>query len=96
MARFGEDPGQDLVHRHLITDAHQEFRDASEVLKKTENDVIPRIENAEDRRELEDLCRQVRQAMGTGDRKKMEERLVNDMNVLEKRLQEVDAAAPKK
>jgi hypothetical protein len=31
------------------------------------------VENPEDRRELEDLCRQVRQAMGSGDRKKMEE-----------------------
>ena len=51
----------------------QEFKDAIEVLKKTEQDVIPRIENPEDRRELEELCRQVRQAMGTGDRKKMEE-----------------------
>jgi hypothetical protein len=32
----------------------------------------------------------------SSDRKKMEERLVSDMNALEKRLQEVDAAAPKK
>ena len=30
------------------------------------------------------------------DRKKMEERLVSDMNALEKRIQEIDAAAPKK
>ncbi len=51
----------------------QEFKDAVEVLKKTEQDVIPRVENPEDKRELEDLCRQVRQAMGTGDKKKMEE-----------------------
>ena len=54
-------------------DRRQEYKDAIEVLKKTEQDVIPRIENAEDRRELEELCRQVRQAMGSGDRKKMEE-----------------------
>ena len=32
----------------------------------------------------------------SSDRKKMEERLVSEMNVLEKRLQEIDAAAPKK
>ena len=51
----------------------QEFKDAVEVLKKTEQDVIPRVENPEDSRELEELCRQVRQAMGSGDRKKMEE-----------------------
>jgi len=30
------------------------------------------------------------------DRKKMEERLISDMNALEKRIQEIDAAAPKK
>jgi hypothetical protein len=51
----------------------QEFKDASEVLKKTEQDVIPKLENAEDRRELEELCREVRQAMNTGDKKKMDE-----------------------
>ena len=53
---------------------------AIEVLKKTEQDVIPRIENAEDRRELEELCRAVRQAMGSGDKKKMEDAssLLND------------------
>ena len=50
-----------------------EYRDALEVLKKTEQDVIPKVENPADRRELEDLCRQVREAMGSGDRKKMEE-----------------------
>jgi len=42
-------------------------------LKKTEQDVIPRVENPEDRRDLEELCRMVRLAMGSGDRKKMEE-----------------------
>jgi ribosomal protein S17E len=34
--------------------------------------------------------------VNSSDRKKMEERLVNEMNVLEKRLAEVQAAAPKK
>ena len=50
----------------------QEYKDAVEVLKKTEQDVIPRLENPEDRRELEELCREVRVAMGSGDRKAME------------------------
>jgi molecular chaperone DnaK len=62
-----------LVNQTMELESSQEYKDAIEVLKKTEQDVIPRIENPEDRRELEDLCRQVRQAMGTGDRKKMEE-----------------------
>jgi hypothetical protein len=64
---------EDLVNRTLELETTQEYRDAVEVLKKTEQDVIPRIDSSEDRRELEDLCRQVRQAMGTGDRQKMEE-----------------------
>jgi hypothetical protein len=34
--------------------------------------------------------------VNSSDRKKVEERLVNEMNALEKRLQEIDAAAPKK
>jgi molecular chaperone DnaK len=62
-----------LVNQTMELESSQEYKDAIEVLKKTEQDVIPRIENADDRRELEDLCRQVRQAMGTGDKKKMEE-----------------------
>jgi molecular chaperone DnaK len=62
-----------LIHQTMELESSQEYKDAVEVLKKTEQDVIPRIENAEDRRELEELCRQVRQAMGSGDRKKMED-----------------------
>jgi hypothetical protein len=64
---------EELVNRTLELESTQEYKDALEVLKKTEQDVIPRIDNPEDRRELEELCRTVRQAMGTGDRKKMEE-----------------------
>ena len=58
---------EELVNRTMELENTQEFKDAAEVLKKTEQDVIPRIDNPEDRRELEELCRQVRQAMGTGD-----------------------------
>jgi hypothetical protein len=61
------------VQRTVEFENTPEYRDALDVIKKTEQDVIPKVENAEDRRELEDLCRQVRQAMGSGDRKKMEE-----------------------
>lgn len=64
---------EDLVNRTMELEQTQEYRDALEVLKKTEQDVIPRIDNAADKQELEDLCRQVRQAMGTGDKKQMEE-----------------------
>jgi molecular chaperone DnaK len=64
---------EELVQRTVEFENTPEYRDALEVLKKTEQDVIPRVENADDRRELEDLCRQVRQAMGSGDKKWMEE-----------------------
>jgi molecular chaperone DnaK len=64
---------KELVNRTMELENKQEFRDAAEVLKKTEQDVIPKLDNPEDRRELEELCRQVRNAMGTGDLKKMEE-----------------------
>ncbi len=62
-----------LVNQTMELESSQEYKDAIEVLKKTEQDVVPRIENAEDRRELEELCRQVRMAMGSGDKRKMEE-----------------------
>jgi molecular chaperone DnaK len=62
-----------LMSNTMELESSHEYKEAIEVLKKTEQDVIPRIENLEDRRELEDLCRQVRQAMGSGDKKKMED-----------------------
>ena len=64
---------EDLVNKTLDLESSAEYKDAVEVLKKTEQDVIPKVENAEDRRELEDLCRQVRLAMGSGNKQKMEE-----------------------
>jgi molecular chaperone DnaK len=62
---------EELVNRGSSLENSQEYRDALEVLKKTEQDVIPRVENPADRRELEDLCRQVREAMGSGDQRRM-------------------------
>src|SRR6185369_13515904 len=61
---------EDLMNRTQDFENTPEYRDALEVLKKTEQDVIPKVDNAEDRRELEDLCRQVRLSMGSGDRRK--------------------------
>jgi hypothetical protein len=62
---------EELVNRGSTLESSQEYRDALEVLKKTEHDVIPRVENPADKRELEELCRQVREAMGSGDQKRM-------------------------
>jgi molecular chaperone DnaK len=64
---------EDLVNRTMELESTQEYRDALEVLKKTEQDVIPKVENGEDRRELEELCRQVRLAMNSGDKIKMDQ-----------------------
>jgi molecular chaperone DnaK len=64
---------EELVNKTMELESTQEYKDALEVLKKTEQDVIPRVENAEDRRDLEELCRQVRLAMGTGDKQKMDQ-----------------------
>lgn len=64
---------EDLLKRSAELEQSQEYKDALEVLKKTERDVIPKIDNPLDRQELEDLCRQVREAMGSGDRQKMDQ-----------------------
>lgn len=64
---------EDLVRRTEDVESSPEYRDALDVLKKTEQDVIPKVEDPADKRELEDLCRQVREAMASGDKKKMEE-----------------------
>jgi molecular chaperone DnaK len=64
---------EDLMKRNETLENTAEYRDALELLKKTEQDVIPKIEDPTDRRELEELCRQVREAMASGDAKKMED-----------------------
>lgn len=64
---------EDLMERSEALENTPEYRDALEVLKKTEQDVVPKVEDPADKRDLEDLCRQVREAMSSGDRKKMEE-----------------------
>lgn len=64
---------EDLMKRNESLENTAEYRDALELLKKTEQDVIPKVEDPSDRRELEELCRQVREAMASGDKKKMED-----------------------
>jgi molecular chaperone DnaK len=64
---------EDLMKRSEDVESAPEYRDAVEVLKKTEQDVIPKVEDPADKRELEELCRLVREAMASGDKKKMEE-----------------------
>ncbi len=64
---------EDLMQRSSDLEKSQEYKDSLEVLKKTEQDVIPKIEDPNDRKELEDLCKAVRDAMNSGDLKQMEE-----------------------
>ena len=64
---------EDLMKRSEDTENTSEYRDAVEILKKTEQDVVPKVENPADKRELEELCRLVREAMASGDRKRMED-----------------------
>jgi molecular chaperone DnaK len=59
---------EDLVAKTANLESTLEYREAVEVLKKTEQDVLPRIESPEDRRDLEELCRAVRQAMTSADK----------------------------
>jgi molecular chaperone DnaK len=63
---------EELLQRSATLEETQEYKDALEVLKRTEQDVIPKVESPQDRVELEELCRQVRLAMGSGDQKSME------------------------
>jgi molecular chaperone DnaK len=64
---------EDLVQRTMELESSIEFHDALDVLKKTEQEVAPKIENLDDRRDLEELCRAVRSAMSSGNRKQIEE-----------------------
>jgi molecular chaperone DnaK len=64
---------EDLVSRTRDFESSAEYRDALDVLKRTEQEVIPKLESPEDRRDMEELCRHVRMAMGAGDLKQIEE-----------------------
>ncbi len=64
---------EDLMKRNEDLENSPEYRDALDLLKKTEQDVIPKLEDPTDKRDLEELCRIVREAMASGDKKKIEE-----------------------
>jgi molecular chaperone DnaK (HSP70) len=62
---------QELLNKSTEMENTLEYKEALEVLKKTEQDVMPKLDSAEDRRDLEELCRLVRQAMTSADKAKM-------------------------
>ncbi len=62
---------EELINKTQQAENTLEYREAVEVLKKTEQDVLPKLDSAEDRRDLEELCRQVRQAMVSGEKAQM-------------------------
>jgi molecular chaperone DnaK len=64
---------EELMKRSEDFENSPEYRDALEILKKTEQDVITKVDDPADKRELEDLCRQVREAMASGDKERMEQ-----------------------
>jgi molecular chaperone DnaK len=62
-----------LLERTRELESTAEYRGAVEVLRTTERDVLPRLEGPQDRAALEELCRLVRQALGSGDRRQVAE-----------------------
>ncbi|MFN4261680.1 MAG: Hsp70 family protein [Gemmataceae bacterium] len=64
---------EEMLERTQELESTPEYRDALEVLHKTEQEVIPKVENLREREQLRELCRQVRVAMGSGDKKRMAE-----------------------
>jgi len=64
---------EDLMKRNEDIESSHEYKDALDLLKKTEQDVIPKLENPADKRDLEEMCRMVREAMSTGNLRKIEE-----------------------
>ena len=64
---------EDLLKRGNDLEMSQEYRDALEVLKKTEQDVIPKVESPSDSASWRNCAAQVREAMGAGDKKRMED-----------------------
>jgi molecular chaperone DnaK len=59
---------EELLNKTQQLEGTLEYKEAVEVLRKTEQDVLPKLESADDRRDLEELCRQVHQAMSTGEK----------------------------
>jgi molecular chaperone DnaK len=64
---------QQLLNRSSRVEASGAYRDALEALRKAEMLILPKLEDADDKRELSELCRGVRQAMGAGDLPRLEE-----------------------
>jgi molecular chaperone DnaK len=64
---------QSLVERTEKLESSAQYRDALNVLRRAEATILPKITDPNEREELEAMCRQVRQAMASGDLTRMEE-----------------------
>ena len=64
---------QSLVERTERFEASTQYRDALEVLRRAESMILPKVTEPGERQDLEAMCRQVRQAMASGDLGRMEE-----------------------
>jgi molecular chaperone DnaK len=64
---------QSLVERTARFESSSQYRDALDVLRRAEATILPKLAEPAERQELEAMCRQVRQAMASGDLARMEE-----------------------
>lgn len=62
-----------LVRRTERLEQTREYREAREVLGRAETDILPKVVAAEQRREIEGWCAEVRVALGSGNRTRMGE-----------------------
>ena len=62
-----------LVERTQRFESSTQYRDALDVLRRAEATILPKVPDPAEREELETMCRQVRQAMASGDLTRMEE-----------------------
>jgi molecular chaperone DnaK len=62
-----------LVERSSRFEATSQYRDALDVLRRAEQIIMPKMTDADEKLELEQLARQLRQAMAAGDLARIEE-----------------------
>jgi molecular chaperone DnaK (HSP70) len=67
-----QETNEQLLNRSSRVEASTAYRDALEALRKAEMLILPKLEG-EDKTEMADLCRGVRQAMGAGDLPRLDE-----------------------
>ena len=62
-----------VIERTERMESAEIYRSALELLRRAEQMVLPKVDNPEDRTNIEELCRELRRAMGVGDLTKADE-----------------------